>query len=443
MSADVERPVDISDASGVTVAGAVATAEKAPLDEVMLAMDVVDTLRHRQVLVDREFNAETREQNLIQRLRELYASQGIEVTDEILAEGVKALEDDRFRYTPTQGSFQHVLARVYIERGKWGRRLAVLLLLILVVRGAVYFFVEAPANREAEQQLLSLNQGIGQSSQQMLALVSRHDLLERQLNQAILDVSADWEQAAKALELRARQSLSQAAEQLGVAREFGLSGPLVASSDAPLRVSSQQRLEQQQQKLSEATASLDTVEKELGAMLELSSLPLALSAERDSILQLARVEEAKTQTQQLFTDANAALTAGDIDAARAKYAQLKALRVQLAMTYRLRIVLQDGQRSGVWRIPDQNPNAKNYYLIVEAINKDGRALSLPILNEEDGQTYEVKKWGIRVSQSLFQKVAADKQDDGIIQMRELGSKVQGELTPRLTIKTDGASITSW
>ncbi len=44
----------------------------APLDEVMLAMDVVDTLRHRQDLVARELEGVTREQQLIEKLRAVY-----------------------------------------------------------------------------------------------------------------------------------------------------------------------------------------------------------------------------------------------------------------------------------------------------------------------------------------------------------------------------------
>ena len=48
--------------------------EKHPLDEVMLAMDVVDTLRHRALLVERELHAEDRDQKLLERLRELYAA---------------------------------------------------------------------------------------------------------------------------------------------------------------------------------------------------------------------------------------------------------------------------------------------------------------------------------------------------------------------------------
>ena len=42
------------------------------LDEIMIAMDVVDTLRHREELVRRELDDEGREAELIARLREIY-----------------------------------------------------------------------------------------------------------------------------------------------------------------------------------------------------------------------------------------------------------------------------------------------------------------------------------------------------------------------------------
>ena len=45
---------------------------KRPLEEVMLAMDVVDTLRHRESLVSRELNEDERDRQLIARLRESF-----------------------------------------------------------------------------------------------------------------------------------------------------------------------------------------------------------------------------------------------------------------------------------------------------------------------------------------------------------------------------------
>ncbi|MCB1487298.1 MAG: hypothetical protein KDJ88_07550, partial [Bauldia sp.] len=78
-----------------------ATEAPAPqLDDVMLAMDVVDTLRHQDSLVERELGQESRDEALKARLRQIYESQGLEVTDRILDQGIAALKESRFTYTP-------------------------------------------------------------------------------------------------------------------------------------------------------------------------------------------------------------------------------------------------------------------------------------------------------------------------------------------------------
>ena len=56
------------------LAGAVTQPAPAKLDDLMMAMDVVDTLRHRERLIERELNEEVREEQLIARLRALQES---------------------------------------------------------------------------------------------------------------------------------------------------------------------------------------------------------------------------------------------------------------------------------------------------------------------------------------------------------------------------------
>ncbi|MEJ2563781.1 MAG: DUF6384 family protein, partial [Anaerolineales bacterium] len=87
-----------------------------PLDDVMLAMDVVDTLRQRRELVERELDEPARAQELIARLRTIYANQGIDVPDEILAKGVAALAEERFVYRPAPPSLATTLTRIYVRR---------------------------------------------------------------------------------------------------------------------------------------------------------------------------------------------------------------------------------------------------------------------------------------------------------------------------------------
>ena len=65
-----------------------------------LVLGIRRGLRYRGVLVARELAGDDRDAALIERLREIYAGQGIEVSDEILKEGVKALSEERFVYRP-------------------------------------------------------------------------------------------------------------------------------------------------------------------------------------------------------------------------------------------------------------------------------------------------------------------------------------------------------
>ena len=103
-------------------AGATAPAvpdEPRKLDDVMLAMDVVDTLRHRTRIVDMELNESAREEQLVARLKEIYGAQGIEVPERILKDGVKALAEQRFTYRPPAETFSVKLAKLYVSRKRW------------------------------------------------------------------------------------------------------------------------------------------------------------------------------------------------------------------------------------------------------------------------------------------------------------------------------------
>lgn len=416
---------------------------KRPLDEVMMAMDVVDTLRHRQILVDRELNSDQREQNLIKRLRELYASQGIEVTDRILAEGVKALEEDRFSYKAAGGGLKHTLAKAYVMRAKWGKWLGLTLLGLLFVYGGYYLMVEAPQNRQLKQQITELQQVLGTRSEQLEALSKRTGLLDSRLESVVAEVPDELVVARGLFYRHARQALDQSRVLLSSAKDSAVTAQLDRDRYVEQSDMIAQRLDGQELLINDLDATLDDALVDIESISALIELPDTLHAALDSIRQSAKEEEAKTLASQYYTDAMASLTAGDIAAAKLSYEMLEALREQLGASYRLRIFSDGDEYSGIWRVPDQNPDAKNYYLIVEAIGSNDQALSLPILNEEDGKVYRVKKWGLRVSQALFKKVGADKQDDGIIQMRELGHKARGYLEPELSIQTTGATIISW
>jgi hypothetical protein len=128
--------------------------EHAPrgLDDLMLAMDVVDTLRHQENLVSRELSDDNRDAELLDRLRKIYRGQGIEVPDRILEEGVRALKEQRFVYTPPPPSLTRTIATAWVNRGRVGRLLITLLLLLGAGWGAYQLGVVRPAQERAAQE---------------------------------------------------------------------------------------------------------------------------------------------------------------------------------------------------------------------------------------------------------------------------------------------------
>lgn len=303
---------------------------KPALDEVMLAMDLVDTLRHAERLVERELSADERDRQMKDRLRQIYATQGIEVTDEVLEEGVKALREERFAYSPAKPGLGRSLAMLWISRGRWGKLVGIALIAIAVLGAGYWFGVRLPEERRI---------------------------------------------AGEASELA-------------------------------------------------------------------ETLPRALAAERDRILAIAHVDRAKAAAEQVYVEGAAAVKAGDAAEARGKLATMQALRKLLETAYAVRVVSRPGERSGVFRIPDANSSARNYYLIVEAIDSTGKPVPVPITSEEDNRTDIVSTWGVRVDAATYNRVAADKQDDGIIQNNRIGEKRPGDLAPEYTVPVTGA-ILKW
>lgn len=298
-------------------------ATKLPLEDIMVAMDVVDTLRHRQELVNKELDAGGRRERLIEKLKRIYAAQGMVVTDEMLVAGVEALEQDRFKYTPPSSTFQHKLAKIYIARNKWLKPVMAVIGLCIAAC-AIYFALVIWPNMQAR-----------------------------------------------------------------------------------------------------------------------ANLPNDIDSIQQSIMSTAKEDKARAVASAMHENATLALQEDDIDEAQSYKEQLNNLLINIRAGYKIRIVSRPNEKSGVWRVPDVNTQARNYYLVVEAIDIRGKKLKLPIKNEEDNETRNVSVWGLRVDRATFNRVKADKQDDGIIQNREIGIKRSGYLDPEYRIQTNGSTINRW
>lgn len=301
------------------------------LDDLMIAMDVVDTIRHRDDLVRRELGEGARDAEMIERLREIYRQQGIAVSDEALAEGVKALKESRFTYTPKPPSLKRTFLEMWVARKRYGTIAVAGLAVIFAIWAYEHFYITRPAQFAEEQ-----------------ARIETTETLPRSIRQLHADI-------------------------------------LAASAD----------------------------------------------------------NTAKPRADQLLADGEKAIRDRDRAAMQQAAADLKRLHDQLISEYTLTIVSRPGETTGVWRRPPRNSTQRNYYIIVEPIASNGRKLTLPIQNEEDGTTSTVDKFGVRVPQSVFDAVAADKRDDGIVQRNRFGVKKRGTLSTEYLMPFEGGTITKW
>ncbi|CTQ52223.1 hypothetical protein LP7551_00740 [Roseibium album] len=302
----------------------------APLDDLMMAMDVVDTLRHEEGQVARELQADERDEAMVERLRKVYTAQGIDVPEHILKAGVEDLKRDRFVYSPPAAGFQRALAMVYISRSIWTKWLVGTATALLIAVAAWYFLVTLPQKR-AEEELLARIQALPDTYAE---LVERIDTL---------------------------------------------------------------------------TEDADT----------------------------------EAEANSLADDGQLALSDGKNEAAFKVEEDLREIAAQLQEVFKVQIISREGVPTGIERIPEANPDAKNYYIVVEAIDPDGNILERSILSEENSKLETVDKWGQRVSETIYNAVRRDKMEDGIVQKGALGEKRRGqrEIKWRTGVK-DGA-ITQW
>jgi hypothetical protein len=180
------------------------------------------------------------------------------------------------------------------------------------------------------------------------------------------------------------------------------------------------------------------------ARLELTQgLPATMDALYQQIFDDTKVQTAADDAAQLRDRGEHAAQLGDRAAAEQAIADLTALRDRLQQVYTLRVVDKDGVKPGFWTFPPNNSEATNYYIVVEAVDGSGNTLSLPVTSEDTGTSQTVERWGLRVPETVYDSVMADKQDDGTIQHNLVGFKQDGFPDVNYAIPVLGGAVTQW
>ncbi|MEL6870022.1 MAG: DUF6384 family protein [Pseudomonadota bacterium] len=414
------------------------------LTDVMLAMDVVDTLRHEEQMVEQALNAEAREQELIRRVRRAYASQGIDVTDAMIEQGVAALKAKQFHYAAPPAGLRTRIATAWVNRARIGTGFSFFAGLAAMIGLAWYGFVEWPAASERREQAQALNQSVVVARTDVDLARQRMARLQRTF--AAVDDSTISDNTRRAFDntssnvTRALASAEQSLRDAVITNSL----PSLDADNIDTRAGEVQgALARQRDALSKVGTALDAAEQGIETLGQLGTLQATLQLLRDEGLELASEAMVDARINADYRAANAALTAGDSATAQRGAQAMRDMIETLRQQFSVRIVSRPGEASAVVREPPGNRRASNYYLIVEARDDQGQPVAVDITSEEDSTHRMVSRWAIRVDESVYERVRRDKMDDGIIQRAAAGQKLRGKLNIDYSLETTGRAIHTW
>jgi hypothetical protein len=450
------------------------------LSEQMGAMGVVDELRHRQLLVQDLLNLPERRTEVVRRLSDYYQSRNIEVSSDVLDKGVKEYFSKRLMFdAPKLGLLSLTWAALVISRRVWVPR-TILVCLFCVVSFSLgsYAFkthqegvvaslfdtasILKSSSADLTLEILDVQVRITRLASSLsdaklpaanrMLLIARASAAEaEQLNVIEPLKSISYESRHENQQTLDSQSarLDQAYDRINSAKEDLNSAIALIAVNEDLSTtvagSDYQSMKGRYPALPKAAAEAERLINQASTESDLQAARKAVAALTRLLSDSVRVQATETHLDQVIADFNAmklrsksdyslvnltadrareAIKGLDIRGAESVIDELESMKSYALTPFQLRVVDRTGIKSGAERIQNgaSSGQGKAWYLIVEAVDPTGRVVPLKITSSESGQTREVKYFGLRVSSDEYQRVKADKQADGKVDQRDMGSK---------------------
>lgn len=137
------------------------------------------------------------------------------------------------------------------------------------------------------------------------------------------------------------------------------------------------------------------------------------------------------QVDAMVAAANGAVRARDGAGARTSLDQLEATLAYATPPLAINVVDRAGVKTGVVRRYGAGGGSA-WYLIAEATDPSGRVVPVAVTSTESGERKLASQFGVRVSQAVFERVRADKMEDGHVDDKLLGKKPAKALTVQYT-----------
>jgi hypothetical protein len=380
-----------------------ASAHDPSFGDEMSAMDVVDLERANQRLVQFELDDTERRKALIYRLRKRYASQGTEVSEDVLEKAIQKMNEDRFVHKSGLVGLGALVAKGYVRRARYARNTALAAATVAVLWGGGSYanyklFVEPKlaAHERLETQIGTV------LPRQLAAAVENAMHFSGMLDDPASNARIESERANVMAALAIR-NVAEAERGISTIRTIG------------------DELRHRQQ----AAVLVKQADAVVAPMLAAVTDPAArarLSAEGD------RVKSAAIKGDQTGYD----LTVKN----------LQSVYDFILTPYTVTIVDRKDPSTGKFlsagfeRTEDRT-GAKLWYYVVELIGPDGKAAPYTFKDNESGRTVTRSSFATRVSRAAFLALKADRADNTIIDNNIAGSKPKGKVDIQWTIDRVG------
>lgn len=380
------------------------TVQKVKIDDLMIAMDAVDTLRHETSLLEAELFSDERKTSLKVRLRQYYAEQGIEVTDEILEKAVEDMDKNRFVHTPLKAGLASTLAHMWVDRARLGKRAAIAAVAVI---------------------------GIG-----FVGNVAYDQIVVKPRERAVAELRLDLEQRLPAAIKEGHIKATAAAKKYSDEAALAVADNIRDKANALL----------ESKKVAEVRTEISRL-NEMASNIEAKVLVTALTVQAEKLQADLATRITDPSALRTLDSAIKAVTwaasKGNQPSFDAAVEKLNARAYAIVTPLNLRIVDRSGIKTGVWRSQDSG-RTKLYYIVVEALDPAGKVVPMAIKNVETGLTDTVNYWGVRVPEAVYNRVGKDKSSDGIVDDVDAGSKPAGTLDFKWALQTvNNHMITRW
>ena len=396
--------------------------------EVLRVMDAAQVIHERQEALQAHetFDREA----AIRDIQVMYEELG-DLVDRVVIE--KALDEylsQRYAFTPPPPGMKRRLALLYIRRGMIARRVLLPVggLAALVWLGSVGAGVleNRAWEREVEtfrREVAALGAGhttIADDREALIAGGTPPDLLP-----------AEAEAIAASL-AEAGRRLATVTEVLAPVEQAAARDDLTPVSLGDLRAEAGRADEH----LSGAREEIDGAGTLIARHTRLGTFEADFRRLHAAVLESAVEDLALERAAELMRTAEAQLAGRDVDGLGETTRRYEELHDLIVAEYEIVVT------GGVWRSFNDDPNVRNYYLLVRALDNDGLRVPFTIRSEEYGTTARVLGWGERVPKGTYDRVGADKQDNGIIDDEHFGFKRRGFVSIERRYEDIG-QITEW